>query len=204
MRQPKIDLMINGQEVVFERERLEDILNEYYDKDVIIFKIPKGVSGVEFHEVIPADINKKLFEEKRINKAEETGRKIMLDAIENYLEMFPEKYIKPFKTITVMHGFENMTIDKIYGMTKEYGGSLSNLTDLGLEWAYRISVGETWESVCADIDRGFYKLVQYEARYFFLFNGTEKKGTVDTFAWSNDDYIINKIAKKITPVIKVY
>lgn len=202
MAQTKINLMVDGREVVLDKKVVENILKEHYDEDIIKIKMPKNARGVECYKVIPRDIDRTLFEEKRKNKVEEEARKIILDAIYNYLDTYPEKYAKPFETIVFMGKFEEITLIDVEKFAKEHGDCLATMVDLALEWAYRITMGESWESVCNDIERGFYKLVQYEFRYFFLFKGSEKKGTICTIGWSDSDYAREKIKEKFTPVIK--
>ena len=201
MRQTSINLIINGREKTFDEKELVDILKKHYDEDVIRIKMPKEAIGVEIHEVIPEDINRKLFEEKRIDEVEESARNFILYALEN-LDRKPSKYGKPFKTIIYMSKFENMTLGDVCDFTKKYGDYLANTIDQGLEWAYRITMGETWESVCKDVNRGWYKMVQHENRYFFMYQGAEKKSTIDTVAWSDDDYRRHVIKEEFKPVIK--
>ena len=203
MKETSINLMINGREEKFDEKQLIDILKEHFDEDTIKIKMPKNATGIECHKVLPGDIDKTLFKAKRENKVEEAARKIILDAIHNYLDVYPEKYGKPFKTIVFIGKFEEMTLIDVEEFAKEYGSCIGNIVDLALEWAYRISMGESWESVCNNIYRGFYKLVQYECRYFFLFNGAEKKSVINTVGWSSDDYAREKIKEKFTPVIKI-
>lgn len=198
MKQTGINLIINGREKTFDEKKLIDIFKEH---DLTKIKMPKDALGVEIHEVIPEDINRKLFEEKRIDEVEESARNFILYALKNF-DRKPEKYGKPFKTIVFMSPFEEMTLMNVEEFAKKHGNSFATTVELGLEWAYRITMGETWESVCKEVDRGWYKLVQHECRYFFLFQGAEKKGTIDTVGWSDDDYSRHIIEQKFKPVIK--
>lgn len=102
----------------------------------------------EWFEVNSQTIDRSLFESERSDEDEEEVRGWIQWAFEQ-VEKEPEKYAEPFETIIS----KNACMQYLSCTTMEhltYKFDRTDIVEQLLEWAQRISNGETWEAVCND------------------------------------------------------
>lgn len=150
----KITLKVNGQKMTFSKEELTSIVEEHLrnkksqmDQKITIsctLSVPK--IGKWF-KVNPLTINRQLFVAVRENSSEEKNRKLILEAFEE-LDYYPKRYAKTFWTmIPEKHTYQGKYVFQIKDSVKNKGGHIANWVEQALEWAQRISNGETWRNL---------------------------------------------------------
>lgn len=155
----KITLQVNGREMTFSEEELVAILEEHYgdktSKTKIrtartaqgeIIEIAKTPTEGKCFEVKPSSIDRKLFQEKRADEHEERLRGLILKAFAE-VDKHPEKYAKDFKTMIPIKDWSKRTMNGLIRIAKELGDHIADWVEKALEFAQRISNGETWEAV---------------------------------------------------------
>ena len=145
----KIALTISGREMTFSEEELTKILEEHYasKEQQTILKPKEG----ECFLVNPSAINKELFEKCRDNPRQEKTRMIILEAFDK-LEKEPQKYGKTFKTFMPMKTWDSKSPNEQKELASKLGDHIADWVEQALEWAQRITNGESWESICNEPD----------------------------------------------------
>ena len=159
----KIALTIGGREMIFSEDELTKILEEHFTSQEEQQTIPKPKEG-ECFEVNPSSIKKELFDKCLDNPKQEKTRMIILEAFDK-LEEQPQKYGKTFKTFMPMKTWDSMSPNEQIELASKLGDHIADWVEQALEWAQRITNGESWESICNEPD---------SANYFRFFIG--KKG----------------------------
>lgn len=110
----------------------------------------KPTEGKVF-KVDPRSINRKLFEEKIADSEKEQTRKFILQAFAQ-MEANPEKHAKVFYTMIPKKTWEWKTIADLKELATVLGDHNAKFDEQALEWAQRISNGESWENICNEPD----------------------------------------------------
>ena len=134
--------------------------------------VKKPQEGIVF-EVNPLAIDLDLFECKRKDLDQEKTRQLILDA---YMEVFNNlKYTKPFKTLIPEKNWDIKTVKELKQVAINLGGRVANWVEQALEWAQRISNGETWEELCNNYDTAnWYRLVVWKRQHNRLIGGSQE------------------------------
>ncbi len=150
-------------------------------RKVILFKVK--IMTIEVAEkptenkcfkVDPRKIDKNLFFEEREDPRQEWTRRIILEAFEE-LEKNPEKYAKPFNTMIPKKTWKVNTIEELEKKARSLGNHMADWVEQALEWAQRISNGESWEDVCNKPDTAnWHRLVIWENGYVRRVGGSRK------------------------------
>lgn len=123
-------------------------------------------------EVIPEEIDTVQFLEQRDNPEEESVRKLIWEAIDE-ANAKPE-YMKAFSTL-VPSQVKKESVNKMIDDSMANGYQIANWVHVALEWAYRISLGETWEKICRDSDSSsYYRLVFWKDGLIHTIGGAKK------------------------------
>ncbi len=130
-------------------EQIEAIANNYFAK---VTQRPER--GMKF-SVDAKRLNNALFEIPRTDEEQENARQIIVEAL-NQVKKNPEKYAKPFKTTTPCGFWPFITAGELAILAKEFGDHMADWVEQALEWAQRISNGESWQAVCNDADSNYY------------------------------------------------
>ena len=102
----------------------------------------------EWFEVKPKTIDRSLFESERSDEYEEEVREWIRWAFEQ-VEKEPQKYAEQFETIISKTAYmKYITSSTMEHLMYEFHHT--DIVEQLLEWAQRISNGETWEAVCND------------------------------------------------------
>ena len=163
----KVILTVHGRERTFSERELIAILEKHFSKEtteqVSALKLAKVPTEGKLFEVKPLAINQTLFQKKRRGKRQEWTRKLILEAFVE-VDKHPEKYASPFYTLIpekTWSGYK--TIEELKEYAKDLGGRMADWIEQALEWAQRISNGESWEAVCNKADTAnCYRLVVWK------------------------------------------
>ena len=152
----KMTLLVNGREKTFTERELRFILENYFPseitKQISRERIAKVPTEDKWFEVNPLEINQELFQEKRKDKTQENTRQNILKAFDE-LNRNPQKYGKKFMTMLPKKSWESdKNILELKDLAWKMGDHMSDIIEKFLEWAQRISNGESWEEVCNKID----------------------------------------------------
>lgn len=165
-------------------------------------RIPK--EGKWFR-VDPKTIKRQLFEEERVNAYEEHTRELIVRAFQE-VDANPMKYARAFKTMFPARKWELCKPKTLRAMAKMKGGHLANWVEQALEWAQRISNGETWAAICIDPDaaRNF-RIVEWERGFVRLIGGsTDAEDFSAPTEYEGVECDKREKVKYATPLIVVY
>ncbi len=117
-------------------------------------KAQHPVEGTWFM-VEPATINHELFYEERKDSRQEWTRKMIFKVLKK------NEYVRSFETMIPEKAWERgRNVKQLKEIAKKVGGQIATFDEQVLEWAQRISNGETWEEVCNKPDTSkWYRLV---------------------------------------------
>lgn len=166
-----IKLQVNGREMNFTQAELIKILEEYYKKkEQKKPEIVQTPTEGKWFRVNPETINRKLFEEKRDDYKQEIVRQYILDTFKKMDEN--PKYCKPFKIMFPEKTWFVKTAGQLQELASTLGSHNADIFEQALEWAQRISNGETWEELCNQQDRAnWYRLVKSKKDSFYIVGG---------------------------------
>ena len=169
-----ITLQVNGKERTFSEEELTAILENYYNGNA-----DKPIEGKWF-QVNPKAINRALFKNKRIDEEQERVRKLILEAFSEVDKN--SKYSEPFETMIPVRPKSFNFEKEVKEFAKQIGDSQTNWIEQALEWAQRISNGETWESLCnqPDYNKWFRLIIGKEDKSWFIGGCCEYGITIPT------------------------
>ena len=107
----------------------------------------------KFFEVNALSINRTCFEMQRNDETQEDVRRLIQEAFEE-VDKCPEKYATTFFIIVPDLRWEGYrTFEELELYAEQLGGQMADWVELALAWAYRISKGEPWESICNEMDK---------------------------------------------------
>ena len=141
--------MVYGKEMTFSTKELTSIVEKHFSR---------SESEGKWFQVNPEDIDEKLFEEPRENNAQEETRRIIVKALAKVKE-FPEKYGNPFETMVPTKTWEAKSVKEFQRLARCLGNHMGDITEQALEWAQRISNGETWEAICNEPDKSSWQRI---------------------------------------------
>ena len=162
-----ITLQVNGEDRSYSQRELTTILEEYYSG-----KAEKPTEG-KWYQVNPRTITIGLFENERSDKRQELIRKIILEA---FVEAHKNsKYYEPFETMVPNRTEEHFFEKELKILAQKIGDSQTDWVEQALEWAQRISNGETWENLCnkPDYNKWFRLIVGKNDESWIIGGSTE-------------------------------
>lgn len=188
-----ITLQISGRTRTFSEEELVDIVEEYEaivallgkhqattqkkeeDAKTTHTKITDAQTPTEgkLFEVRPADIDQRLFSERKFDQRQEMTRQLILEA---FAEMKNNsKYARPFKTLMPEKTWDVKYVSELKEIACHLGDHMADWVEQALEWAQRIANGETWKAVCNAPDTAnWYRLIEWKNGYTRLVGGSRK------------------------------
>lgn len=133
----------------------------------------------KWFEVNPIAIDQKLFKQARKNPKQEEVRLVILEAFEEITKNL--KYARPFKTIIPPKTWNSRSERELRFLACELGDHIANWVEQALEWAQRISNGESWEDICNKRDTAnWYRLVVWKDDKYRLIGGAK---TLNEYTW---------------------
>lgn len=171
----KVTLPINGRESTFSEQEPIDVLEKHFSNEsteqVTTEKVAQKPTEGQWFEVNPQDIDQTLFREEREDVSQEKTRKRILEAFAE-IKSNPEKYGKNFKTMILKKTWLYKTVEELMQLACEWGDHNVDWVEQYLEWAQRISNGESWKAVCNYADTAnWYRLVIWKNGYGRLVGG---------------------------------
>ena len=176
----QITLDVDGVEMTFTQKELIAIVEEHFDKakhkpkqEEPIRRPTRPEEGVPYL-VNPSEIDWTLFKTERGNVRQESTRKLILEA-HTFVDEYPQRYGKPFYTLIPNKTWDNKTVGGLRELATNLGDHMADWVEQALEWAQRITNGETWEDVCNKADTAkWYRLIDWKGSYARLVGGSRK------------------------------
>ncbi len=181
----QITLKVNGRKVTFLEEEIVAIVEKYFNTQVMEAKtietFPK-TEEKEWFEVNLATIDKALFAEKRTDERQEATRKLILKAFAR-AESNPAKYAKHFKTVLPEKLWTEKTIAQLKQVAIAIGDHVADWVEQALEWAQKISNGETWEAICNEPDCSkWHRIIIGKNGQAYIGGGVLKGAVIDFYS----------------------
>lgn len=172
----KITLQVDGREMSFSEQELIAIVKEHLStkttQQTTTAKVAQKPTEDAWFEVKPQAINQKLFEKKKEDSIQEATRKLILEAFVKMKEK-PEKYGRDFKTLMPKKTWDSKTVAQLKEMASNLGDHNADWIEQALEWAQRISNGESWETICNDKDTAnWHRLIVWKHGYNCIVGGS--------------------------------
>ena len=112
--------------------------------------------------VKPLEIDRRKFRNSMSDRKQERTRQIIQDAF-YAVDKCPKKYSAPFYTMIPKKNWKgDKTVEQLKAYANDLGGSMADWVEQALEWAQRISNGESWETICNNADTAhWYRLIEW-------------------------------------------
>ncbi len=208
----RITLVVDGEEKTFSEEELASIVKEHLAQNKVaissegkpIERPMHPTEGVPF-EVNPSEIDRNLFQEKREDSRQEWTRQLILEAFTK-MDEDPTRYGKPFKTLMPEKTYEGKPVSELIKLANKLGDHIADWVEQALEWAQRISNGETWEDICDNQDTANWRrLVKWKNDYYRLVGGSRKFSNNNPASYVSIDYFGSSDKFNITvPLVVLY
>lgn len=175
-QETQVILQVHGREKVISEKELISILEKHFPEEIsekvtteTFMQAPKEN---EWFDVNPLGISKELFQEKRKDEKQEKTRQLILEAFEK-MEKNPQMYGRKFKTMIPEKTWQSKTIIDLHKMSSSIGDRMADWVEQALEWAQRISNGETWEALCNARDTAnYYRAILYKDQAVHIVGGS--------------------------------
>lgn len=198
----KITLQVNGREMTFSESELVDMAENYFPNKVIeLTAVP--TEGKCF-EVNPTAINRQLFQSERSDLRQERTRQLILEAFVE-VDANPERYGCSFKTLIPERNWTGKNFEELEVIAQKIGNHMADWIEQALEWAQRISNGESWSAVCNDRDTAnCYRAIIWKNGFILVggsvkYNNSNPPSDVNLF----DDYCYS-IFNYTVPLVVLY
>jgi len=126
----------------------------------------------EWFEVNPSSINRELFFEERTDWQQEQARTLIVKAFAKW-----DKKRRPdrcFETLVPKMTWKNgKSVRENRRIARSLGDKMANWVEEALEWAQRITNGESWEKLCNESDtNSMYRLITWENGHSRIVGGS--------------------------------
>lgn len=131
----------------------------------------------EWFEVNPQTINRQLFKERREDKRQECTRQLILEAFAA-VDGNPE-YARGFETMVPKKTWKSSgnTVRENKEIASELGDRMANWIEEALEWAQRLTNGESWSAVCNGWDgNDFHRMITWKNGFARVVGAALKSG----------------------------
>lgn len=179
-----ITLQVSGREMTFSEEELVAILEKHFGTEVTKQEEKDAQKRAEtemaqtptegkWFEIKPAEIDQRLFSEKKSDQRQERTRQLILEA---FAEMKNNsKYARTFKTLMPEKIWNVKSVNELRAIACNLGDHMADWVEQALEWAQRIANGKTWKEVCNDPDTAnWYRLIEWKNGYARVVGGSRK------------------------------
>ena len=174
----QVTLTVKGREIIFSERELISIVEEHLERNTSKYanttKVAQKPTEGEWFEVKPKTIDRKLFQERRENERQESTRNLILEAFDE-MDNKPWKYGENFKTMFPMRTLLSSTVAGLVEVAKELGDDIADWVEQAMEWAQRISNGESWETICDSADKASWtRIVKWKNDCYRLVGGSSR------------------------------
>lgn len=201
----KVTLLVGGREKTFSEEELTAILEKYFSNvasEEANHEVVQKPEEGKWFEVNPETINQKLFEERRKDSQQEEARKLIQEAFAA-VKSNPEKYASSFKTLMSEKTWNYKTVAELKELATILRDHMADWVEQALEWAQRIQNGESWETLCNDVDTAnCYRLIAWKNGYTRLVGGSRKfSNNIPASGVSNGNYYSDDELSNTVPLV---
>jgi len=166
----KVTLQVNGREMTFSKVDNISIVEENVTNKAVeseqktdeitpkLTKVHEPPNEDVWFEVNPQTINLELFNEERSDYSQEKMRQLILQALEQ-VQKNPQRYNRKFKTMFPVKHWDYKSAKELEEIAKKLGNHLTNQFELALEWAQKITNGQSWDEV--NKDSYYYRLISW-------------------------------------------
>lgn len=202
----EITLTVHGRERTFSEKELIVILEKHFSNEateqVSIAKGAQEPTEDKWFEVNPQTIDQSLFQKKRKDERQEKTRRLILEAFTE-VKSSPEKYGKKFKTMMPKKSWTYKTVEELKQLACKLGDHNADWVEQALEWAQRISNGESWEVICNNADTAnWYRMIIWKNGYARLVGGSRVSSyDLPASDVNNNDYNSNNRINNTVPLV---
>lgn len=151
-------------------------------------------------KVDPLGINRSYFEEPMSDQNQERTRQIIQEAFAE-VDKHPERYNASFYTlIPVINWDYDKSVKELKKYASDFGGLMADWVEQALEWAQRISNGESWESICNITDTAnWYRMISWKGTSYRIVGGShylkggEAVATVRKYDYNSMSKVYNTV-----------
>lgn len=127
-------------------------------------------------EVKPLRIDRRMFKMPRADPQQEWTRQIIREAFAE-VDKHPGRYGSTFYTLIPKISKKKWggykVIAGLEGYANDLGGLMAEWVEQALEWAQRISNGESWETICNNADTAnWHRIVRWQDGYYRSVGGS--------------------------------
>lgn len=117
--------------------------------------------------------------------------------------MQPEKYGGDFTTLMPVSDEFVIQVSELLDKAKKENGHLANWVEQALEWAQRITNGETWEAVCNNPDTAKnHRLAEWKQGELKMIGGSTNIGNCDSATcFGTDNHVPAEFLIHTVPLI---
>jgi len=128
-------------------------------------------------KVNPLGIDRSKFKKPRSDERQEWTRQTILNALYR-VDKCPEKYASAFYTMIPEKKWNgNKTGPELEAYANDLGGQIADWVEQSLEWAQRITNGESWETICNNPDTAkWFRVIRCDDVYYRLVGGSCDSG----------------------------
>lgn len=131
----------------------------------------RSTKGSTF-KVTPLEIDQTLFKKKRKDPQQEELRQLILEAFRQMKR--DSKYARPFKIMIPEKTWKSKSVPELEELANKLGDHLTDWVEQAFEWAQKISNGESWESICNELDTAkWVRCVKWKAWIKFVGGSSE-------------------------------
>lgn len=210
MDKEKITLLVNGRKRNFSEEELIAILErssciKTATVETKPMEVVKQPTEGKYFAVNPSSIDQSLFQQERNDIEQEKMRRVIVKAFAE-VKNNPAKYSKPFKTMIPKKKWSEKTVWELKELAENLGDHIADWVEQALEWAQRITNGETWKFVCNDPDTAkWYRLVIWKNGHARIVGGaTENHNENPASDVGCDDCYYGDVLSYTVPSIVTY
>ncbi len=163
--------------MTFSEEELIDILEEHFknknEEEARRIETARKKIEKEFFEVNYQFINKELFIREKEDKKQEKVRQLILEAFEE-VKNNPKKYERTFYTLRPQNTWypHYKLVKHLESFAMQCGDHVADWVEQSLEWAQRITNGESWENICnKEDDSKWSRLIIWKNGYVRIVGG---------------------------------
>ena len=167
------------------------------------FDVAQSPTEGKLFEVNPLGIDRSKFEKSMSDKRQEWTRQIIQEAFAE-VDKNPEKYASEFYTLIPEKKWKGYkTVAELEAYTKDLDGWMANWVEQTLEWAQRISNGESWKAVCNNADTAkWYRVIRWKNGYYRLVGGSRNHDDYSPASYVDyDDFVSNDSVSYSVPLV---
>lgn len=165
----------------------------------LLYEIAQTPTEGKLFEVRPLDIDRNRFKGPWYDH--NLLRKFILKAFDQ-VDKYPKKYATPFYTLIPEKNWNDYkTVAELTVYANELGGRTADWVEQGLEWAQRLSNGESIYYLCItdDITSKWRRMICWSNGYYKLVGGYEREAT-----WVNNNSLpLNYKLYKSVPLVRI-